>query len=174
MRHIFPAMVGALALLVSACGDDMSVLRQLPLDGDGSEATAPIEQRYLVADSQYDHEETLRRLFEGLDRRDLTVFALIDHQAGARTVDLEMPPAVVVIFGSPRLGTPLMTAAPVLAAELPLRAAVYEEDGVVKMAITSITGVARAAPAIAQPKERLKAISNNLKAILEEATGTEV
>ena len=174
MKQLFLAMLAATGLGLSSC-DDMSVLRQQPLDGEVvSEDPAPAEQRYLTATSQFDHEETVRRLFEGLDRRDLTIFALIDHAAGARTVELDMPPAVVVIFGSPRLGTPLMKAAPILATELPLRASVYEDqDGTVKMAITSIRGVARVAPQIAQPQDRLDAIDANLKAILAEATGAE-
>jgi uncharacterized protein (DUF302 family) len=49
------------------------------------------------------------------------VFAEIDHAAGAKAAGLDMAPAVVVIFGNPKGGTPLMQAAPDMALDLPLR-----------------------------------------------------
>jgi uncharacterized protein (DUF302 family) len=55
------------------------------------------------------------------------VFAVIDHSAEAEKVGLKMRPTKVVIFGSPRGGTPLMVAAPSLAIDLPLKALVAED-----------------------------------------------
>jgi len=54
---------------------------------------------------------------------------LLDHAAAARGVDLELPPEEVLIFGSPRAGTPLMQRDPRIGYELPLRILVADDGG---------------------------------------------
>ncbi len=71
--------------------------------------------------------ETLDRLLKVIRSRGLTHFASIDHAAGAAAVGLSLRPATVVIFGNARAGTPLMSAVPLLALELPLRVLVWED-----------------------------------------------
>ena len=53
---------------------------------------------------------------------------MIDHSGEAEKVGLKMRPTKVVIFGSPKGGTPLMVAAPTLAIDLPLKALVAEDE----------------------------------------------
>lgn len=60
--------------------------------------------------------------------RGLTLFAEVDHAANAREVGLEMPPSLLLVFGSARAGTPLLLAAPDIALELPLRVLVREDS----------------------------------------------
>ncbi len=61
----------------------------------------------------------------------MTVFAHIDHAAGARAVGLELADEDVVLFGNPRAGTLLMQSDPQVGIELPLRILVWTEpDGV--------------------------------------------
>jgi uncharacterized protein (DUF302 family) len=72
---------------------------------------------------------TVERLRGLLERRSITVFATIDHAAGAREVGLELPDETVVVFGDPRAGTPLMEADPAVGIELPLRVLVWDERG---------------------------------------------
>ena len=73
---------------------------------------------------------TLDRLVEAIQAAGLTVFARIDHAAGARGAGLAMPPTTVLLYGNPKGGTPLMLAAPLAALDLPLRVLVREaEDG---------------------------------------------
>ena len=67
------------------------------------------------------HAETLRRLLDAIARRGLTVIAQIDHAAAARAVDMQLADEVVVVFGNPRAGTPLMQEDPRIGIELPLR-----------------------------------------------------
>ena len=57
------------------------------------------------------------------------MFAVVDHSGEAAKVGLKMPPTKVLIFGSPKAGTPLMLAAPSLAIDLPLKALVAEDAG---------------------------------------------
>jgi uncharacterized protein (DUF302 family) len=85
--------------------------------------------------SPYSLEETLRRLLAAFAAKGLQVFAVIDHSGEAEKVGLKMRPTKVVIFGSPRAGTPLMVAAPSLAIDLPLKALVAE-DAVGKVWLT--------------------------------------
>ena len=74
--------------------------------------------------------ETMARLVEALDKRHLTVFARIDHAAGAASAGLALRPTEVVIFGNPKGGTPLMEERQTAGIDLPLRALVWEDvDG---------------------------------------------
>ena len=72
------------------------------------------------------HADTLSRLLEAIATRGLAVFAQIDHAAAAREVGMELANEVVVVFGNPRAGTPLMQADPRIGIELPLRMLVWD------------------------------------------------
>ncbi len=96
--------------------------------------------------SPYAFAETVDRLTRRLADAGMTLFASIDHRAGALSVGLEMPPATVIVFGNPRAGTPLMVAAPRLALDLPLRVLVRETaDGKVLVAYHPAQALTRAA-----------------------------
>lgn len=79
--------------------------------------------------SHYSVEETVRRLETAFREKGMQIFAVIDHSGEAEKVGLKMRPTKVVIFGSPKGGTPLMVAAPSLAIDLPLKALVAEDPG---------------------------------------------
>jgi uncharacterized protein (DUF302 family) len=72
--------------------------------------------------------ETLQRLRTILESKGLTIFATVDHSGEAAKVGMQMKPTQVLIFGSPKAGTPLMLAAPTLAIDLPLKALVWEDE----------------------------------------------
>lgn len=80
--------------------------------------------------SATDFATTMDRLVAVIDEAGMTVFARIDHAAAARAAGLTMPPTVVLLYGNPRGGTPIMLAAPRAALELPLRVLLREgSDG---------------------------------------------
>jgi uncharacterized protein (DUF302 family) len=85
--------------------------------------------------SHYSVDETIKRLQAVFAAKGLQVFALIDHSGEAEKVGLKMRPTKVLIFGSPKAGTPLMVAAPSLAIDLPLKALVAE-DAAGKVSVT--------------------------------------
>lgn len=88
--------------------------------------------------SHYSVEETVRRLEAAFAAKGLQVFAVVDHSGEAEKVGLKMRPTKVVIFGSPKAGTPLMVAAPSLAIDLPLKALLAEDtDGKVSVTYNS-------------------------------------
>ena len=73
---------------------------------------------------------TLERIAKAIESHGLTILARVDHAAGARAVGLAMPSTIVLFYGNPKGGTPLMLAAPQAALDLPLRVLVRErEDG---------------------------------------------
>jgi uncharacterized protein (DUF302 family) len=84
----------------------------------------------LVTRSASGYAETTNRLIEAITSRGLTVFARIDHAAAASEVGLELAAEEVLIFGSPRAGTPLMQSDPRIGVELPLRMLIWTDgDG---------------------------------------------
>ncbi|MGC2210801.1 MAG: DUF302 domain-containing protein [Candidatus Korobacteraceae bacterium] len=79
--------------------------------------------------SHHSVEETIAKLEAMLAAKGVKVFTLIDHSGEAAKAGLEMRPTKVLIFGSPKAGTPLMVAAPTIAIDLPLKILVWEDGG---------------------------------------------
>jgi uncharacterized protein (DUF302 family) len=77
--------------------------------------------------SNHSVEQTMDRLKNILQSKGVTLFALIDHSGEAEKVGMKMPPTKLLIFGSPKAGTPLMLAAPSIAIDLPLKILVRED-----------------------------------------------
>ena len=78
--------------------------------------------------SPYGADETLQRLEQVIRSRGLTLFAQFDHSGEAGKVGLAMQPSRVLVFGSPKAGTPLMVASPLIALDLPLKILVWQDD----------------------------------------------
>lgn len=70
---------------------------------------------------------TMDKLEAAVNGAGATVFARVDHAAGAAKVDLELAPAQLLIFGNPKLGTPVMQADISAGLDLPLRVLVSED-----------------------------------------------
>jgi uncharacterized protein (DUF302 family) len=86
-----------------------------------------VESKHSVADAA-------GRLVKALEAKGIKVAAQIDHAAAAQAVGLDMPPAIVVMFGNPKLGTPLMLADPEIAIDLPMRMLIWQgADGKVRV-----------------------------------------
>jgi uncharacterized protein (DUF302 family) len=77
--------------------------------------------------SKYSVEQTMQRLEALLQERSVNIFARIDHSGEAAKVGLAMRPTKLLIFGSPKGGTPLMQASPSIAIDLPLKALFWED-----------------------------------------------
>ena len=91
-------------------------------------ALAAADDGLIRKQSAYSVNETLAR-FEGvLKKKGITVFARIDHAGGAKSIGQELPPTEVIVFGSPKMGTPLMVARREIGIDLPLKALVWRDD----------------------------------------------
>ena len=77
--------------------------------------------------SNHSVDETVEKLKGILQAKGITVFALVDHSGEAAKVGMKMPPTKLLIFGSPKAGTPLMVAAPSSAIDLPLKILIWED-----------------------------------------------
>lgn len=77
--------------------------------------------------SSHSVDETLDRLEAGLKERGFIIFARLDHAAAAQSMGLKMPRSTVLVYGSPRVGTPRFIQHPTLAIEFPLKALVWED-----------------------------------------------
>lgn len=72
--------------------------------------------------------ESINRLEDEARQKGLKIFARIDFSGDAAKAGLKMEPMQMLIFGSPKAGTPLMIASPLLAIELPLKALAWKDS----------------------------------------------
>ena len=80
------------------------------------------------APSSHSVDQTVEKLKGILQAKGVALFALVDHSGEAEKVGIKMRPTKLLIFGSPKAGTPLMLAAPSIAIDLPLKILVWEDN----------------------------------------------
>lgn len=89
----------------------------------------------IIKESSCSVEQTVFQITKILKKKELAIFATIDHAANASGVGMKLPESTVIIFGNPKLGTKLMQEDIMAGLDLPLKILVYEDsDGKVKMA----------------------------------------
>lgn len=97
-------------------------------------ATCSWETQAMAADglitikSSFGPEDTMKRLEAEVKARGLTVFAHVDHAAGAAAVGLQLRPTDLLIFGNAKGGTPLMQQVQTIGIDLPLKALVWQDE----------------------------------------------
>lgn len=105
---------------------------------------APAGPSMIVRKSDNDFASTLEKLQAAIDSRGFKTFAVVDHAKGAASIDKDLRPTTLVIFGNPQGGTLLMQSAQTMGIALPLKALVYENaDGDVMVATTDIARTLR-------------------------------
>jgi uncharacterized protein (DUF302 family) len=77
--------------------------------------------------SSHDPKDTMNRLEAEVKAKGLTVFARIDHAAGAAAVGLPLRPTELLIFGNAKGGTPLMQSTQTIGIDLPLKVLVWQD-----------------------------------------------
>ena len=78
--------------------------------------------------SSHDVKTTADSLEKVLKDKGMTIFARIDHAAGAKKVDKELRPTELVIFGNPKIGTLLMQCKQTVGIDLPMKALVWQDS----------------------------------------------
>ena len=81
----------------------------------------------IAVKSPYGPKETMDRLEIVLKEKGMTIFARVDHAAGAARVGGQLRPTEVLIFGNPQGGTPFMECSQTVGIDLPLKALVWED-----------------------------------------------
>jgi uncharacterized protein (DUF302 family) len=93
-----------------------------------------VSEELRVSEVTGDVATVVDRLTASLRVRGVEVFATIDHAAGARRAGLDLADEVLLVFGSPAVGTALMQADPRSGLDLPLRVLVWSQDGTTRLA----------------------------------------
>lgn len=81
--------------------------------------------------------DTLKKLLQLIEQKGMQVFAVIDHSAEAKQIGMSLRETTLVIFGSPKAGTPAMVASPLAALDLPLKILVWADTDSVKISYNS-------------------------------------
>ena len=90
--------------------------------------------------SNHTVDATVEKLEAILQSKGVKLFALVDHSGEAERAGMQMRPTKLLIFGSPKAGTPLMVAAPSIAIDLPLKILVWEDaQGKVQVSYNSVS-----------------------------------
>lgn len=86
--------------------------------------------------------ETVERLSSWIGEHGIAIFATIDQRAAARSVGLDLRETVLIVFGSPAAGTPVMEQQPLAALDLPLKLLVWDDDGHTRVSYLSPAALA--------------------------------
>ena len=89
---------------------------------------APAEKGMITVPSAHGVKETIDRLDRLLNEKGMTVFARVDHSAGAIKVGMTLRPTELLIFGNPQVGTPLMERNQTAGIDLPQKALAWEDE----------------------------------------------
>jgi uncharacterized protein (DUF302 family) len=134
-------------------------------------ATSALSEQLVALESKFDVKETLDRLATELDKRGIKVAARIDHAAGAKAVGMELPPTEVLMFGNPKLGTPLMQSTPAIGIDLPMKVLAWQDKaGKVWVGYTA-PEVLKARHGIADRDELFKTMAAALDGLARSASG---
>jgi uncharacterized protein (DUF302 family) len=133
--------------------------------------TPALAEKLVTLESKFDVKETLDRLAAELDKRGIKVAARVDHAAGAKAVGMELPPTEVLMFGNPKLGTPLMQSSPAIGIDLPMKVLAWQDKaGKVWIGYTA-PDTLKARHGIADRDEVFKAMAAALDGLAKSASG---
>lgn len=118
--------------------------------------------------SPLDFHATLERLEKSIASHGMTVMARIDHAKGAEAAGLSLLPTMVLIFGNPKAGTPLMQANRTIGLELPLKVLVWQDEhGVTRMAYNDVGWLAKRYALPAEVLQVVERMSHGLGEVLK-------
>ena len=121
--------------------------------------------------SNYSVEETVQRFKSIAKEQGLNIFGTVNHQAGAASVNQELRPTQVIIFGNPAAGTPLMQCNQTAGIDLPQKALVWQdENGQVWLGYNSPQYLSRRHKLTGCADEPLERIDNALKMLAQKVT----
>jgi uncharacterized protein (DUF302 family) len=128
---------------------------------------------FVTVESHVGPQETLDRLEADVKSKGMTVFARIDHAAGAATVGLTLQPTAVLIFGNARGGTPLMQSNQMIGIDLPLKVLVWQDtSGKTWLSYVDPNALARRYGLPGETASSVSALAGVLHAVTGKAAGT--
>ncbi len=134
-------------------------------------ATSLAADDLVVKTSSHSVSVTLDKIAAALEKNGITIFARVDHAAGAKKAGMTLAPTELLIFGNPKLGTPLMQSNRTIGIDLPVKVLAWQEDdGTVKVAYTAPAALAKRHHIESQEKvialmtKALDALTDNVQA----------
>ena len=103
--------------------------------------TALAEENWITKTSPHSVAETADKLVAAIEKAGPKVFARIDHAAGAKSAGLELEPTTLILFGNPKMGTPIMKADRRAGIDLPVRVLIWSEGGKTMLGAVSPDGL---------------------------------
>jgi uncharacterized protein (DUF302 family) len=94
----------------------------------GDKKVGKSDASIITVASAHAHAETVKRFKSQLSAKGIRLFAEIDHAAEAKQAGLTLRPTLVLIFGNPKAGTPLMQSKQAIGLDLPLRVLIWEDE----------------------------------------------
>jgi uncharacterized protein (DUF302 family) len=132
------------------------------------------ENGLITLPSMHDVGTTLDRLTKVLEANGATIFARIDHAAGASGAGLSLRPTTLVLFGNASAGTPLMQAAQTAGIDLPLKALVWQsEDGITHLTYNDSAWIAARHGIASKAQQAVGALSATMTAVALHATSAQ-
>jgi uncharacterized protein (DUF302 family) len=139
----------------------------------GIAATQAVAQDGIeIIKSEYSVEETTDRLQKVLKDNGLTIFKEVNHRKGAASVNMDLPPTTLLIFGNPKLGTPLMQCAPTVAIDLPQKMLIWKDQNKQVHVGYNAPNYLKKRHGIEGCNQDLQKISGALKKFAQTAAGT--
>lgn len=87
----------------------------------------------VTRESDGEFEATVAAIEDRIEESDLSLMTTVDHAANAESVDMELPPTTVLLFGNPKAGTQLMQGSPTVGIDLPQKMLVWSDEGTVNV-----------------------------------------
>ena len=119
--------IAALALAVTACASVENVLNAPTSSLKTTTAAINAEKGLVTLQSNHSVQDTADKLVSVIESKGMKVFARVDHQKNAQSVDLSLRPTQVIMFGNPKAGTPLMNCEQTVAIDLPQKILISED-----------------------------------------------
>lgn len=95
--------------------------------------SANAQEDWIIKESPASVEITADKLETAIGNAGAKVFARVDHAAGAKSINAELTDMTLVIFGNPKIGTPILQAAPHAGLDLPIRVLIWNDEGQTKI-----------------------------------------
>jgi len=122
-------LISLASITLMSCSPKTPATDTVPADTNAPASAAKLDDGLIIKPSAHSVSVTIDRLEAAAKSKGLNVFARIDHHQNAANMGLDMPASTLLIFGSPKIGAPLMNASSTIGIDLPVKALAYEEDG---------------------------------------------
>lgn len=178
MNKFLVAGVVSLIFLVVSCETPRTSVPKNAVDSAvaSNQNAATVEkppetgERHIKIKSENSFDETYSRLKKDIESKDaLTIVAELDHAANAKKAGMELRPTKIIMFGNPKLGTPLMKANQEIGVDLPQKMLVYENEKGEVYIVYNDSKVLAENHNISGQDEVISNVSNALKSLAENA-----